>query len=269
MSIFNKPLPTGPFVYDSKNLFNGYNNVKKETDNKELFSDDKNICVKDKRDCLDYQNKLENIDNPVKYDADKKIDIENKYSPKEELRKTRMQYFEQLNNKTTPNENISNSLKKTENIENEKISESDLKKKELIIDNNDIKICSKPQFVFSEETKDNFSHTESSFKIDDISIKDCNKESEKFENNNSIDLHEINRYKKILETDLETNMLIIEQLRYIENIKKTKCSECKTFDILELENNEFDIYFDYLLNQIHEVNQENKRLNSIIAILNE
>ena len=269
MSIFNKPLPTGAFVYDSKNLFNGYNNVKKETDNKELISDEKNVCVKDKRDCLDYQNKLENIDNPVKHEADKKIDIENKYSPKEELRKTRMQYFEQLNNKTTSNENISNSLEKTENIENEKISESDLEKKELIVNNNDIKICSKPHFVFSDETKDNLSHTYSSFKIDDISIKECNKESAKFENNNSIDLREINRYKKILETDLETNMLIIEQLRYIENIKKKKCSECKTFDILDLENTESDIYFDYLLNQIHEVNQENKRLNSIIAILNE
>ena len=269
MSIFNKPLPTKPFVYDTKNLFNGYNNLKKETDNKELISDEKNTCVKNKSDCLDYQNKLENIDNQVKHDLDKKTNIENKLSAKEELRKTRMQYYEQLNNKTTSNENISNSLEKTENIENEKISESDLEKKELIIDTKDTKIYSKPHFVFSDETKDNLSNTVTSFKIDNISIKECNKESEKFENNNSIDLREINRYKKILETDLETNMLIIEQLRYIENIKKTKCSECKTFDILELENNESDIYFDYLLEQIHEVNQENKKLNSIIAILNE
>ena len=269
MSIFNKPLPTDPFVYDTKNLFNGYKNIKKETDNKELIPDEKNLHIQEKNDYLDYQNNLENIDNPVKHEADKKIDIEKKSTAKEELRKTRMQYFEQLNNKTTSNENISNSLSKTENIENKKISESDLEKKELIIDNRDTKIYFKPHSVFSDEIKVKLSHTDSSYKLDDIDIKECNKESAKFENNNSIDLHEINRYKKILETDLETNMLIIEQLRYIENIKKTKCSECKTFDILELENNEYDIYFDYVLNKIHEVNQENKRLNSIIAILNE
>jgi hypothetical protein len=228
MSIFNKPNTLSPFVYDSKNILNGYNiDSKKKTDIKELESDDKNVSVQNKSDCLEYQNKPESIDNSIKHDSDTKIEITKKSSAKEELRKTRMQYFEQLNNKTTVDE----------------------------------KTDSRPHIIFSDETKDNLLQSDPLTKI-----KDCGK-SVKFENNNLVDLHKIDRYKKILESDLETNLLIIEQLRYIENIKKTKCNECKTFKILYLENTE--CYLDHLLDQIHRVNQENERLNLLIEILNQ
>ena len=44
MSIFNKPLPTGPFVYDSKNLFNGYIKHSKI----EILSDEKKYNIDNK-----------------------------------------------------------------------------------------------------------------------------------------------------------------------------------------------------------------------------
>ena len=81
-------------------------------------------------------------------------------------------------------------------------------------------------------------------------------------------MKEIEKHKKLLESDLETNQLIIEQLRYIEHVQNLEYNECQIFEIIEYTDSDNELHLELLQNQIYLVNKENRRLNALIEIFN-
>jgi hypothetical protein len=98
------------------------------------------------------------------------------------------------------------------------------------------------------------------------------KKKENTVNNSKIDtghiLKDIEKHKMLLESDFETNQLIIEQLRYIEHVQNLESNECQIFEIIEFTDSDHELHLELLQNQIYLVNKENRRLNALIEIFN-
>ena len=75
----------------------------------------------------------------------------------------------------------------------------------------------------------------------------------------------IEKNKIILNTEIETNNLIKEQLREIEMMHQIEQTKCETFEKIEYEE-EDEMYLEILKDQIEQISIENKRLYSIIEI---